>query len=123
MLTDVIERPGFGVKLYDVQRQTASTVDGNGIVVPGALTTVKIRAGIQPATGRYLLVLSEGQRAQENRIGFTRTSPVYTREASPALEPDRFVIDGEPWIVFRVEHWEAFSGKHWRFWLARKVVP
>jgi hypothetical protein len=122
-LSDVIERPGFGAKWYDVARQPASTVNTSGIVVPGVPTTVRIRASIQPATGRFLRPLSEGQRAEENRVGFTRTGPVYTRQSSPSLEPDRFTIAGEAWIVFKVEEYDFLNAPYTRFWIARRVVP
>lgn len=111
----------FATGTYTVSRPaTGSYVDGRWQA--GAPSTFDITASIQPARGRELAILGEGQHGPEIRVCYT-TSDL---RATPG-GCDVVTIDGERWNVVRVERWQAFggdaSGNHWRAYLARNERP
>src|SRR5690606_5003111 len=91
-----------------------------GRYTPGASTTFSIVASVQPATGRDLRDLPEGQRGDEVRVIYT-ISELRTR--SPAGEPDAVTLDGEPWTVINVKRWESFGEVHFVAMACRAPDP
>lgn len=73
-----------------------------GVFVPGSVTTSTIQASVQPAGGKELQRLPEGERLQDYLAVWT-TSELLTLEGSRA--PDRLVIDGAEYEVVAVEDW------------------
>jgi hypothetical protein len=109
----------FATGQYTVTRTEAGTYTA-GRYTPGPTSTFMIDASIQPASGRDLQVLAEGEHATEVRVVYTTTE---LRTRAPAHDPDRITIDGEQWEVSKFERWEAFGNTHWRGMAARRPVP
>lgn len=106
----------FATGTYTLVR-TAVGSHVRGRYASGASTLAQtITACIQPLSGRDLKVLAEGQRADETRVIYTETE---LRTRHPSDNPDRVVIDGEAWEVFRVERWEGFGTTHYRALVSR----
>lgn len=117
MLRGVIA--SLGEQQYTVTRsQAGSYVAGRHM--PGSSATIWIRAAVQPASGRMLQSLPEGQRGNETVLVFTET-PLKTR--TPTTEPDRLSIAGEFWVCVRVEPWVGFGGAHSRAYFQREAQP
>lgn len=99
---------------YEVIRYGAPTFE-YGIAVPPSSTIVEIEACVQPVSGRLLKLLPEGQKPEETKVIWT-TTELFTRGS--VHEPDKIIIRGEFYKVFRVDHFEAFggdtSGDHFR---------
>jgi hypothetical protein len=99
---------------YEVVRYGAPTFE-YGIAVAPSNQIVEIAACVQPVTGRLLQLLPEGQRADETKVIFT-TAELFTR--GPAHDPDKVIINGDYYRVFRVDRYQAFggdgSGDHFR---------
>lgn len=91
-----------------------------GKLVRGVPQTFTITACIQPVTGRELLTLAEGQRADDVKIVYCVRE---LRTRTPLNEPDAMTYKGETWIVTKCEAWEAFGGKHYRATIERNVIP
>lgn len=104
---------------YTVTRTVAGTRTV-GRYTPGAATTLEIVASIQPATGRQLRDLPEGQRGDETVAIFTVT-PLLTR--SPTTEPDVVTYRGEPWTVVTSKLWESFGDSHYECMAQRAPYP
>lgn len=104
---------------YTVTRVSAGTYT-QGRHTPGAPTAFVIVASIQPATGRELRDLPEGQRGDEV-IAIYTTTEIRTRE--PGGEPDVITYGGEPWTVIRVKRWESFGAVHFEALAARAPSP
>jgi hypothetical protein len=85
------------------RRQRAQVV--RGVFQPTNDLTVNIKACVQPATGKDLLRLPEGRRANETRVLFT-TSQLDCGDVDSAFEADTVTIDGQPW---EVQHVETFN--------------
>lgn len=88
---------------YSVQRRQ-NTGFSRGIANAPTLSTLTIRACVQPATGKDLLRLPEGRRSNETRALFT-TTQLYTGDIASAFQADQVIIDGDPWEVQHVEDW------------------
>lgn len=72
---------------------------------PTTETVLTIQASVQPATGKDLLRLPEGRRANETRVVFT-TTQLYTGDQGDAFAADLLLIDGDPWEAQHVEVWQ-----------------
>lgn len=116
-LQDVINAAGFKTGDYTVTRVVAGSYV-SGLYVPGGTSTLSIEASIQPATGRDLQVLPEGQHGQETKVVYT-TTELRTRRTTH--DPDKITIDGETWECVTDERWEAFGGTHYRVYATRQV--
>lgn len=98
----------FYTGAYTVNRHLRGrTVHGK--VQEGANSTVLIYASVSPASGKDLLRLPEGRRANESFVVFT-TTELYTGDhVSPEVQghynADRIVIDGKDFEVSHVETW------------------
>lgn len=103
MLNDVI------TSLGDLPLTITRTPNGsrvNGRWQPAVSSTIAIRAGIEPVTGRELKDMPEGQRGDEViRI----YSAVALRTRTPDGDPDVITYRGEPWTVTRVEVWDGLD--------------
>lgn len=99
----LIER--FLTGSYTVTRRAAATIT-SGRAVAGAVTTLTIRASVQPASGRDLMRLEEGRRSNETRVVFT-TTKLLVGEQGGANEADLVSIDGASWEVQHVETWPS----------------
>ncbi len=106
---------------YTVTR-TATGTREKGHYTPGSETTFDIVASVQPTDGAELHDLAEGQRTDEVRVIYTVTE---LRTRTPAGEPDRIELEGseDPWIVIKVQRFDAFGGTHYRAWAARVEHP
>ena len=86
----------------------------------GAISTLSIEASIQPAKGRDLKSLPEGERGDAANVLYTRTE-LFTR--APGREADTITFKGEIWSVVNVELWEAFGERHFRCIISRRPIP
>lgn len=107
----------FSTGTYTVTR-TAAGSSTLGRYTAGATSTFDIVASVQPVTGRDLLAMPEGLRADETRIVYTTTE---LRALTAASDADVVAIDGEVWGVVQVERWQAFGGTHYRALAARRA--
>lgn len=114
-LTGVIG--AFATGSYTVTR-TAAGATALGRYTAGSTSSFDIAASVQPVSGRDLLALPEGLRADETRIVYTTTE---LRALTSASDTDAITIDGETWDVVRVERWQAFGGTHYRALAARRA--
>jgi hypothetical protein len=102
-LSDVIE--ALGTDTYVVTRSTsAQGDDGHGRVAAGAITTLPIVASIQPASGRVLERLPEGERSGDFIRVWTAT-PLQTTDATTGLAGDTLVYKGKSYQVEQVNDW------------------
>lgn len=88
---------------YTVTRRAAESLS-SGVASAGSSTTFEIEACVQPISGRDLLALREGQRAEETKVIFTETA-LRTRTSAGAA--DRISIDGDTYEVFNVRKWDT----------------
>lgn len=116
-MSDTIERLG-NFNEYTVTRYKArSTTDGEADPLR-VETTITIVAAIQPASGRDLLRLEEGQRLSEVIVLWTKT-PLYShRQGYP---PDTLVYKGEVYQIESIERWDDMGNFYEA--LARLVPP
>lgn len=98
----------FATGTYTVTRRTAAGYL-RGVANPTTDETFAIRASVQPATGKDLLRLPEGRRADETRIIFTTTQLLIGDEGL-TTEADTVSIDGQNWEVQHVESWLQAGG-------------
>jgi hypothetical protein len=117
MLNGVIA--SFQTGTYAVTRTAAST-NVMGRAVAGATTSLNIDASIQPVTGRVLRGAPEGATAEDVRVIYTLTE---LKTITPTTAPDRIVIDGDTFVVFKVEKFGTISGGHYRAYAARQTIP
>jgi len=111
-LPDVIADLGTGT--YTVWR-TAEGAYVAGRYAAGAASSFEVVACVQPVTGWDLKNLPEAQHAEETKVIYCATE---LRTRTTEQEPDRIVIDGAYYEIFRVEKWEAFGDTHWRAYAA-----
>jgi hypothetical protein len=105
---------------YTVTRRGVETyVDGVPVDAEDP-EELSVPAVIQPASGRDLQQLSEGQHATEVRKMFT---VVEMRTRTPAGACDVVTIDGEPWDVVNVSRWQARTGTHYESLISRRTIP
>src|SRR5262245_39232790 len=97
---------------YTVTRTLAGTFDERGRYTAGGTSTFAIVASIQPATGRQLRDLPEGQRGDEVIAIYTITELRGRMPGAPGNEPDLVAYRGEPWTVTQVKRWESFGEVH-----------
>ena len=98
---------------YTVTRTEAGTRVGNfGRYTAGATSTFEMVASIQPATGRQLRDLPEGQRGDETIAIYTTADLRGRMPGSPGNEPDVITYRGELWTVTQVKVWESFGASH-----------
>lgn len=116
-LLDVIGRFRTATS-YTVTRAGAGTYTA-GRYVAASPSTFTITASVQPVTGRELLALPEGQRAEDLRVLYTATA-LRTRDANGAA--DSIAIGGENYTVIRVETWSGVTAGHYRVTVARQTA-
>ena len=108
---------------YTVTRALAGSRVGNfGRYTVGSSSTFEIVASIQPATGRQLRDLPQGQRGDETIAIYTVTE-LRTRHPDPANEPDVVTYRGEPWTITQVKTWESFGETHYEALAVRAPSP
>lgn len=91
-----------------VERTPAPAVVA-GRVVAGVAANVTIRACVQPASGRDLLILEEGLRTRESVSVYTPDAIVGMDDASGA-PPDIVQHEGERYQVHTVLNWSRLGG-------------
>lgn len=91
---------------YTVTRYGAGSYSNGGATL-GSSSTFTIRASVQPATGRELQRLPEGERVRDWLAIWTPTL-LRTQEGSSA--PDRISIDGYTYEVAIVDDWMSEGG-------------
>lgn len=94
--------------LYTVTRRQSGAFL-RGIAQATTDVTFNITASLQPASGKDLLRLPEGRRANETRVLFTSTQ-LYTGDQSLGYEADFVSVDGEQWECAHVEDWLQWGG-------------
>lgn len=94
--------------LYTVTRRLA-TPFRRGLAQPTTDATFNVTASIQPASGKDMLRLPEGRRANETRVLFTATQ-LYTGDEGLDYEADFVEVDGEVWEISHVEDWLQWAG-------------
>lgn len=94
---------------YTVTRPGAS-VFTEGRLEASDTTTLEISACVQPAEGRDLQKLPEGERAREAKLIFTETA---LRVRGSGHGADLVSIDGDTYEVFKAERW-AELGNYYR---------
>lgn len=114
---DVCESPGFKTGDYTVTRYAATTINADGLVVPGATSTFTAAGSLQPYRGREIIVGPEGQTNEDIMSLRTNTE----LRATPGT-PDEVTHEGVQWKVFRVESWTGLGGTSYRAYIARQKV-
>ena len=104
---------------YTVTRRAPET-RVKGRAVAGATSTLLVEASEQPLSGRDLQVLPEGQRADETRKLYSRTT---LRARTPASAGDLVEIDGESWEVFNTQVWKYRGITYCRAYVSRLAKP
>ncbi len=118
MLSNVIGR--FKSGTYTITRTGAST-NVNGYAVSGAVTTIPdVVMSVQPADGRAMKLAPEGCTSEDVRIIYTTTQLL---TLTPDNAPDRITIDGDVYVVFKVQTFGIISGGHYRAYAARQTIP
>lgn len=112
----------FKTGTYTVFRRAANTIV-NGRAVLGAESSFTLDASVQPLRGDDLKVLPEGSHTNKTRVIYS-ASELQTRR--DGYEPDKIIINGEPYEVFLCEPWEAFggddTGSHWRSYASKVIL-
>lgn len=100
----------FATGTYSVTRRARASIPfRRGLAQPTTDTALTITASVQPASGKDLLRLAEGRRADETRTLFT-TTPLYTGDEGAAYESDWVTVDGQAWEIIHVESWAQAGG-------------
>jgi hypothetical protein len=94
--------------LYTVTRRQSGAIV-RGIAQATTDATFTITASVQPASGKDMLRLPEGRRANETRVLFT-TTQLYTGDQGSNYEADLVTIDGDDWEVQTVSDWLNWGG-------------
>lgn len=87
----------------------------NGRAVRPSPTVLLMDADIQPVTGRLLRSVPEGVDTEDVRVVFTDFELLVGTKPdglNKGREPDQVMIDGEPWRVIRVAHYNVISGHY-----------
>lgn len=92
----------------------------NGMWVPGTPESdFTINASWQPANGKDLQVLSEGERLRVVYKGYTDTK-LYPSDPKTQSDGDKIVSpDGLEYEVIRVENWQNNLLNHYKFMAVR----
>lgn len=93
---------------YAVKRRQLSGFT-RGLARDPVQTNITISASLQPATGRDLLRLPEGRRANETRVLFT-TTEMFTGDLGETFDADLVTIEGDDWEIQHVEEWIDAGG-------------
>ncbi len=112
----------LGASSYTLRRFAAGTVVG-GRYTDGAVTTSTVQASVQPTTGRDVAHLEEGQRQAVELKAYTQTLLRPTDQAAtPKVQADELVIDGEAYEVVEVQQQRSII-PHYRVLLMRRTTP
>ncbi len=113
--------PPVVVTLTDAGDGTHTIVDTADTLTQNR-TTFLMAGSVQPETGAELRDLPEGQRVDEIRVIYTLTE---LRSRHADNEPDRITLEPseDPWVVIKVQRFDAFGGTHYRAWAARTERP
>lgn len=106
-LASTIRRLGGGP--VTVTRRAAPTTDGHGRALQGATSTHSITANVQPATGRDLLRLPEGQRTREH-IAIWTDGDLRTANEHAGTPADVVTWKGRTYEVQLIEPWSDLGG-------------
>lgn len=110
----------FRTGTYTVTRRAGNGVTSGGHYTPPSPATFTIQASIQPASGRELRDLKEGQSAGDLRTIFTLTELRTVRADND--QPDVISIDGENYRITKVEYFGVISN-HYRCVCEKTSVP
>ena len=106
MIGDTVTRLGTG--RYAVTRPGVTTYV-NGRPAQGMAATFSIDAHVQPASGRELLRLPEGERSGEHILIFT-TILLRTTDAATGRSADRITYQNRTYEIEAVEDWNTIGG-------------
>lgn len=105
---------------YVVTRTPAGTYV-NGRYTAGTPVTFTIDAVVRPSSGREIMVLAEGQYAEDTKILWTSTALV---TISPTTVPDTIVIAGDTYSVATIQGpWNMSDVTFYKVGVARQRVP
>lgn len=96
--------------VVSIERREPDTYGADGVLVPGALTSIPLTGAVHmPAGPRELQRLPEGRRSRESRTVF---SPVVLLSADEVTgrNADHVTIDGRAFEVAAVENWIPLGG-------------
>ena len=81
----------------------------------GSYTDTTIRASVQPATGRDLQALPEGERQRDVVIAYC-LSEVRVADPRTLASSDRLIIGGVTYLAYQVQDWPRVGSvpRHWR---------
>lgn len=103
----VVIRPGIGA------------TNDDGIWVDGPNSSFTIKASVQPTPAQEMLTLPEGYRDLDSYVLFTDTELRVARTAT--YNPDQVVIEGDKYIVIKVEIWKNRLLPHYEVTVVRNT--
>jgi len=95
----------LGEQEYTLRRYPKATRDPEGRPYKGIPEEIKIVASIQPATGRILELLPEGERANVTKVAYT-TTPLIIADEYTGTQADEILYGDEVFQVVEVQKWE-----------------
>jgi hypothetical protein len=95
------------------------TVDTAGVVTRGEESTTTVSGSLQPASGKDLQGLPEGQRTAQSWTLYT-TTPLATRTAG--TPPEMVTVGTDVYDVVRVDSFAA-TGGFYRYLLQKRPGP
>lgn len=96
----------LGIEDITRVRYAAGAWGSNGRWTPGAATSTTIEASVQPASGKVLATLPEGERSRDPRTIFT-FDPLRVASQFDGTDADRLTIDGASYEVRELTDWRT----------------
>lgn len=99
-----------GIEVTGGASQASGSITGkaggyvDGVYQPGTVTTFSAVMSVQPAGGKELLKLPEGQRTKTVMKGYTETA-LYTADQAASKKADVVTYEGALFEVQKVEPW------------------
>ncbi len=118
-------KPRLNLKSYSVTR-SAVNAPVNGRAVASTITTIPIKANVQPADGKTIKALPEFRQTEDIRHLFTATELYVTGRTVDGIkyDADRIAIKGEVFEVFKVGEWgDGDTTGHYECLVSRQVKP
>lgn len=112
---DAIGELASHVNLPAVRRAENPRIAGREAPTTDTPYTIPL-ASVQAPTGRDLQRGREGRSAEDLRVVYAQIE-IKVGGPGTGFKPDLVTIDGGPYEVEHVEHWQGFAddpGEHWR---------
>ena len=95
-----------------------------GVYTRGVGTTSTIRANIQPAPGKVVLNLAEGDRVRNAQVVYMDTELSTGPTGAASTTPDELTINGDQYEIQTLEDWQKMPGfanvKHFKYLALRQ---